>query len=193
MKKHTAPPVILAVMIAASTTTSATAQDLSQILSGGSRFTHSPDSTIIISVRELGGDVCGNGFNFPRPGGSADAFDFPHPRRRIGTNEFPRLSRTLGNFALGSLRYFQLPVDSKTPDIVGCLDAQQNILFLNISPRRSSQPTPPAPTPSPVPPSPNTLQSPLPATPLAPAQNPQTQLFQINSGAQNFTPNSTQP
>ncbi len=193
MKKHTVQFFALGVMITASAATSATAQDLSQIVGSGSTFSRNQDSTLVISVRDEGdrGDLCGNGFSFPRPGGSSESFDFPHPGRRIGA-DFPRSTRTLGNFAMGSLRYFQLPADSKTPDIVGCLDPQQNILFLTIKRSRPSLPKPPVSAPAPAVPSPpDNLQSPLPLQPTAPEQNIQTQIFQINSGSPNFTPNST--
>jgi hypothetical protein len=189
MKKHTVPFFALGVMITALAATSATAQDLSQIVSG-STFSRGQDSTLVISVRDEGdrGDLCGNGFSFPRPGGSSESFDFPHPGRRISA-DFPRSPRTMGNVALGSLRYFQLPADSKTPDIVGCLDPQQNILFLTIQRSRPSLPKPPVSAPA-VPSSPGNLQSPLPSQPTAPEQTIQTQIFRINSGSQNPTPNS---
>lgn len=188
MRKHTVQFFVLGAMITASAATSATAQDLSQIV-GGSTFSRSQDSTLVISVRDEGdrNDLCGNSFSFPRPGSSSESFDFPHPGRRIGT-DFPRSTRTLGNFALGSLRYFQLPADSKTPDIVGCLDPQQNILFLTIKRSRQSLPTPSAPI---VPAQPSSLPSPQPSQPAAPEQTIQTQIFRINSGSQNSAPNST--
>lgn len=198
MKKHTVQFFALGVMITASAATSATAQDLSQIhlsqiTGGGSTFSRSQASTLVISVRDEGdrGDFCGNGFSFLRPGGSSESFDFPHPGRRIGA-DLPRSPRTLGHFAMGSLRYFQLPADSKTPDIVGCLDPQQNILFLTIQRSRPSLPKPPVSAPAPAVPSPpGNLQSPLPSQSTAPEQTIQTQIFQINSGSPNFTPNST--
>lgn len=102
------------------------------------------DSQIVIRVRTSyeRNNLCGTGFNLSRLGIDNDGFDFPRPGAGIGRFDFPRPS--------GSLSYFQLPVGAKNPDIIGCVDTQRNIVFLNILKPPAPQPVTPQPTPVPT-------------------------------------------
>ncbi|MBD2081533.1 hypothetical protein [Leptolyngbya sp. FACHB-17] len=99
----------------------------------------STDSQIVIRVRKAGdhsnlcgseirraGALPGDGFDFPRPGGTSNRYDFPQP---------------------GRSNYFQLPTGTRNPDIIGCVDRARNILFVNIfktaeQPSAKSEPAP---------------------------------------------------
>ncbi len=115
--------------------TSAKAQDfgLPPILLQQSESFRNSDSQIVIRIRNFvdRDAVCGSGFNGSRLGIS-DGFDFPHPG---GHGYDPRSSRNNFDFPRpggSSLNSFQLPNGSKNPDIVGCIDTQRNIVFINI-------------------------------------------------------------
>ena len=129
--------------------TSAKAQDfgLPSLLLQQSESFRNSDSQIVIRIRNFADRdaVCGSGFNGSRLGIS-NGFDFPRPS---GSGyEFPRSSRS-NNFDFprpggSSLNSFQLPNGSKNSDIVGCIDTQRNILFINIirpQAKEQSQPT----------------------------------------------------
>lgn len=153
--------------------TSAMAQDfgLPPILLQQSSSFRNSESQIVIRVGNFTDrdSACGSGFNGSRLGSAG--FEFPHP----GGDEFPR-SRRFNNFDFprrggSSLTSFQLPNGSKNPDIIGCIDTQRNILFLNIiRPQIKEQSPPPTQNPSlqtvpPLRPLPNppVLQPPLPS------------------------------
>ncbi|MCY7276320.1 MAG: hypothetical protein LH702_21935 [Phormidesmis sp. CAN_BIN44] len=153
--------------------TSAMAQDfgLPPILLQQSSSFRNSDSQIVIRVGDFTDrdSACGSGFNGSRLG--SDGFEFPHP----GGDRFPR-SRRSNNFDFprpggSSLTSFQLPNGSKNPDIIGCIDTQRNILFINIiRPQIKEQSPPPIQNPSlqtvpPIRPLPNppVLQPPLPS------------------------------
>lgn len=132
---------------------SARAQDfgLPSILLQQSESFRNSDSQIVIRIRNFADRdaACGSGFNGSRLGIS-DGFDFPRPSGQ--SYEFPRSSRS-NNFDFprpggSSLNSFQLPNGSKNPDVVGCVDAQRNILFINIiRPQVKEQSPPPVQNP----------------------------------------------
>jgi hypothetical protein len=176
------PAVIIpAVIIPAVMPTAATAQDITlpQLLVSDSARS-GQESQIVIRVRDFDGkeDACRTGFDLSRLGVASDGFDFPHPGRRSQSFGLPQS----GNFSDfprpgGSVSAFQLPVGSRSPQIMGCLDYQRNILFITIRPQVKAQPQPqpevkqPQPSPTPagqimVPPSP-TPQTPTPQTPTS--------------------------
>jgi hypothetical protein len=114
------------------------------------------ESQIVIRVRD-GRDrsnLCGNGTNlsrlgigedFPRPGSSRNGYDFPRPGQSSGY-DFPRPGGS-------SVNYFQLPIGARNPDLIGCIDTQRNIVFINIfkTQIKEQSPTPSQPQPSPTP------------------------------------------
>ena len=132
---------------------SARAQDfgLPSLLLQQSESFRNSDSQIVIRIRNFADRdaVCGSGFNGSRLGIS-DGFDFPRPS---GSGyEFPRSSRS-NNFDFprpggSSLNSFQLPNGSKNPDIIGCVDTQRNILFINIIRPQVKEQIPPVQNPS---------------------------------------------
>jgi hypothetical protein len=165
------PPLLLITLVAAlAPTHRAVAQDINlpQLLLGESysAFSRQEESQIVIRVRDVSSqaDACGSGFNLSHLGGGQDGFDFPRPGS--GRSSSFELPRSGGNYDFprpgGMVSYFQLPVNARSPQIVGCLDNQRNILFINIRPQSKPQPVPPvevtrptpAPTPSPQPPEP---------------------------------------
>ena len=160
--------------------TSARAQDfgLPPILLQPSESFRNSDSQIVIRIRNFADRdaACGSGFNGSRLGIS-DGFDFPRP----SGSEFPRSSRS-NNFDFprpGGLNSFQLPSGSKNPDIVGCVDTQRNILFINIIRPQAKEQSQPTQTPPPVreqPPSPSIPQTrstpPINQTPIYNQNNP---------------------
>jgi hypothetical protein len=89
-------------------------------------FQRNSDSQIVIRVRSTSDrqNLCGNDFDLSRLGVETDGFDFPRPGSRRGY-DFPRPGSS-------SLHYFQIPQGAKQPDIIGCVDPQRNILFINI-------------------------------------------------------------
>lgn len=101
------------------------------------------DAQIVIRVRTTRerSQLCGSGFDLSRLGIDKDGFDFPRPGAGIGRFDFPRPG--------GSLNYFQLPAGAKNPDIIGCVDTQRNIVFLNIF-KLPTQPPISSPEPSPA-------------------------------------------
>ncbi len=133
--------------------TSAMAQDfgLPPILLQQSSSFRNSDSQIVIRVGDFSDrdSACGSGFNGSRLG--SDGFDFPRPGGQSGY-EFPRSGRS-NNFDFprpgsSSLTSFQLPNGSKNPDIIGCIDTQRNILFINIiRPQIKEQSPPPIQNP----------------------------------------------
>ncbi len=134
-----AVPAELCAALIASTlvSTSAMAQDfgLPPILLQQSGSFRNSDSQIVIRVGDFSDrdSACGSGFNGSRLG--SDGFDFPHPGGQSGY-EFSRSGRS-HNFdvpqsGISSLTSFQLPSGSRNPDIIGCIDTQRNILFINI-------------------------------------------------------------
>ncbi len=163
--------------------TSVRAQDfgLPPILLQQSESFRNSDSQIVIRIRNFADRdaACGRGFNGSRLGIS-DGFDFPHP----GGNgyEFPRSTRS-NNFDFprpggSSLNSFQLPNGSKNPDIIGCVDTQRNILFINIIRPQVKEQSQPTQTTPPVrqPPSPVIPQTqstpPIDQTPVYNQNNP---------------------
>ena len=118
--------------------------DVSQFISNrtDSARTGNPESNIVISVRNFSAkdDLCGSGFRFslPRPSSFGDA-EFPHAGRTIGINNFPHPGRIITTFPGSSTTYFQLPAGAADPDIVGCVDPQQNTVFITIKPPRPLQ------------------------------------------------------
>lgn len=93
----------------------------------------STDSHIVIRVKKTGdrsnlcgvrmsriGVLPGDGFDYPRPGGTTNRYDFPRP---------------------GGSNYFQLPTSARNPDIIGCIDRTRNILFINIFKAAEQPPT----------------------------------------------------
>ncbi len=113
-------------------------------------FQRNLESQIVIRVRSTSDrqNLCGSGFDLSRLGVATDGFDFPHPGSRTGY-DFPRPSGSSAN-------YFQLPSGAKNPDIIGCVDPQRNILFINIfrqiqsSNPAQNQPIPVTPSPEPT-------------------------------------------
>ncbi|MCY7323528.1 MAG: hypothetical protein LH660_17410 [Phormidesmis sp. CAN_BIN36] len=176
--------ILLAVSIASilfSTSTRAQDFGLPPILLQQSESFRNSDSQIVIRIRNFADRdaACGSGFNGSRLGIS-DGFDFPHPSGN--GSEFPRSSRS-NNFDFprpgGSLNSFQLPSGSKNPDIVGCIDTQRNILFINIIRPQVKEQSQPTQTTSPVreqPPSPLIPQTrstpPIDQTPIYNQNNP---------------------
>ena len=173
--------ILLAVSIASMLfSTSSGAQDfgLPPLLQQSEAFRNS-DSQIVIRVRNFADRdaACGSGFNGSRVGIS-DGFDFPRP----SGYELPR-SGSANNFDFprpgGSLNSFQLPNGSKNPDIVGCIDTQRNILFINIiRPQvkeqiQPTQTTPPVREQPPSPLIPQTRSTPsIDQTPIDTQNNP---------------------
>ncbi len=160
---------------------SARAQDfgLPFLLLQQSESFRNSDSQIVIRIRNFADRevACGSGFSGSRLGIS-DGFDFPRPGGQ--SYEFPRSSR--GNFDFprpGGLNSFQLPSGSKNPDIVGCVDTQRNILFINIirpQVKEQIQPMQPPPPVREQPPSPLIPQTrsttPIDQTPIYHQNNP---------------------
>lgn len=149
--------------------------DLSQTVIGNfsSTFTstqarNTQASNIVISVRDFSpnDDFCGSStsFSLPRPGRFGDGFDFPHAGRQA--DSFPHPGRTITTFPGGATTYFQLPVGVRNPDIIGCVDAQRNTVFITIRSQRQVMPMPPQPQPQPS---------------LPPVQPPPTQTAPSNS------------
>lgn len=148
-----AVPAELCTALIASTlvSTSAMAQDfgLPPILLQQSGSFRNSESQIVIRVGNFSDrdSACGSGFNGSQLGLS-DGFDFPHP----GGDGFPRSGRS-NNFDFprpggSSVNSFQLPSGSKNPDIIGCIDTQRNILFINIiRPQIKEQSPPPIQNP----------------------------------------------
>ena len=163
-------------------TSSAQAQEINlpQLLLGESygTFARGEESQIVIRVRNFNdkGDACGSGFNLSRLGGARDEFDFPHAGGRSLSTDLPRSSGSYDFPRPGSsASSFQLPVGSRSPQIVGCLDYQRNILFITIRPPVQQSPTSPVeprptPRPNPQPDTPPTGQVMLPQS--STTQNP---------------------
>ncbi len=109
------------------------------------------DSQIVIRVGDFSDrdSACRSGFNGSRLGSTG--FEFPYPGGQSGY-EFPRSGRS-NNFDFprpggSSVNSFQLPSGSKNPDIIGCIDTQRNILFINIiRPQIKKQSPPPIQNP----------------------------------------------
>ncbi len=175
----------------------ATAQEINlpQLLLGDryDTFSRGEESQIVIRVRDWNSkegsskaDFCGTGFNFSQLGLSGDGFDFPHAGGRSRSVGFPRTS---GSYDFprpgGNVSYFQLPVGARSPQIIGCLDNQRNILFINIQPPRSQPVSQPGQSPTP----------PVQPIPQPPVQPQTTSPLDINSSSQQspfkpgFTPN----
>ncbi len=186
-----AVPAELCTALIASTlvSTSAVVQDfgLPPILLQQSGSFRNSESQIVIRVGNFTDrdTACGSGFNSSQFG--SDGFDFPHPGRR--GNEFLRSGRA-NNFDFprvgsSSINSFQLPNGSKNPDIIGCIDTRQNILFINIiRPDVKEQTPPPVQTPplQTVPP----IREPLPTPPIRqPESSPlnQTPVYTPNNPA----------
>jgi len=126
--------------------TSAMAQDfgLPPILLQQSGSFRNSDSQIVIRVGNFTDrdSACGSGFNGSRLG--SDGFDFPRP----SGDRFPR-SEHSNNFDFprpgsSSLTSFQLPNGSNNSDIIGCIDTQRNILFINIIRPQIKEQSPPS-------------------------------------------------
>lgn len=126
------------------------------------------ESQIIIRVRNSSdhSNLCGSRFNlaqdgyeFPRPGSAQNGYISRSGRST--SYEFPRPS--------GSINYFQLPTGAKNPDLIGCVDTQRNIVFINIlKPPVKAQPTPEPAYPS----APQTQVQPEPQPAMSPNWSP---------------------
>ncbi len=150
-----AVPAELCAALIASTlvSTTAMAQDfgLPPILLQQSGSFRNSDSQIVIRVGDFTDrdSACGSGFNGSRLGLS-DGFDFPRPG---GSRDEVLRSGRFNNFDFprpggSSVNSFQLPSGSKNPDIIGCIDTQRNILFINIiRPYAREQSPPPVQNP----------------------------------------------
>lgn len=187
MKPYTVTSLLLAVaLLPAVMPKPAVAQvDLSQIITGGfnsslisTQTRNTQASNIVISIRDFSqtDTFCGNSmsFSFPQPGSFGDGFDFPHAGRQA--DSFPHPGRSITTFPGGATTYFQLPVGVRNPDIIGCVDAQRNTVFITIRSQRQVTPTPPQPQPQPsLPPvqPPSTQTAPGSVTPTY----PQTQIL----------------
>ena len=162
--------------------------DLSQILpqiipgSVNSTFTatqtrNTQTSNIVISVRDFSSndDFCGNSGNvsFLRSSSLGDGFDFPHAGRQ--SDGFPHAGKTITAFPGGATTYFQLPAGARNPDIIGCVDAQRNTVFLTIRSQRQTTATQPQSQPEPSLPPINPPTQTTPSNPIAPS--PQTQIL----------------
>lgn len=151
----------LLMMSAIALPTTAIAQEygIPQFLLGEGIGERGSESQIVIRVRDSRdrSNLCGNGSNlsrlgigedFPRPGGSRNGYDFPRPGQS-SSYDFPRPGGS-------SVNYFQLPIGARNPDIIGCLDTQRNIVFINILKTQTREqppatPNQPQPSPSPSP------------------------------------------
>lgn len=143
----------------------------SSVFTSRSVFPANQDTShIVVTIGDPdANNLCGNRFNLSNLG-IGDGFDFPKPGGSLNSFEFPRPSGVSSSFGypapIGSATSFQLPQSSQNPDIIGCVDNQRNILFINIRPRVIQEkvvlppanppvtpppPTPPAPQPTPTP------------------------------------------
>jgi hypothetical protein len=108
-----------------------------------------PETHIVITIGSGDRTACGSRFNLSRVG-MGDGFDFPKPGSGRST-DFPSPSGSYSSLgypaAMGSTREFQLPAAVPSPDVVGCVDAQRNILYLTIHPRVLYKTAPKEPTP----------------------------------------------
>ncbi len=208
MKFYAIVTIVLTAMLATTVvqTGNAKAQEvnLPQLLLGENygTFARGEESQIVIRVRDFSGkdDSCGTGFNLSRLGVAGDGFDFPHPGGRSTLTDLPRSSGVY-DFPRpgGSISSFQLPVGSRSPQIVGCLDAQRNILFITIRPPAAKQsPTPPVegrqptPVPPPKPDTPPTGQIILPQSSTA-TQQPTGFVVLPQQSTQTQNPNGFSP
>lgn len=157
-------------------------RSLSQISQISQAVSRTGDSRIVITIGD-GKDICGNRFSLNQVGLS-DGFDFPKPGGVMGSFDFPRpggATSSLGYPApIGTASTFQLPQGTQQPDIVGCVDSQRNIVFINIRPRVIQEkvvvPQPPEPK--------------QPSVELPPLQPPQVLTPPRRPGTYNPNPNS---
>ncbi|MEB3292448.1 MAG: hypothetical protein VKJ24_04755 [Synechococcales bacterium] len=112
-------------------------------LTSNSPATH-PTTHIVITIGNGDRNTCGSGFNLSRVS-IQDGFDFPKPGSGR-SSDFPSPSRSYSSLGypapLGATRAFQLPTGAQSPDVVGCVDSHQNILYLTIHPRILYKQTP---------------------------------------------------
>jgi hypothetical protein len=131
-------PLTLSLLVGIALPTSVSAQEFgipASVLTNPTFQRHS-ESQIVIRVRSTSDrqNLCGSNYDLSRSGITTDGFDFPRPGVQ-SRYDFPRPGQ--------SLQSFQLPQGAKNPDIIGCIDSQRNLLFINIFKSiESSVPTP---------------------------------------------------